>query len=197
MKNYTYKNLLALLVFLVLLWSVNLFVTGLLTDNLEDIKAMRKELFIKESFISQGDTGKLSKSINDFVPEKLDKLSIINYVNQLTRDYSVKIVSIDVQEIDDRERLQFSLENEGDNLNSSADASIQNTETKINTLKKAELIIQLKGNKQSLDKFLDKLVESRQYIDIKTINFDFKIKSNDVNDQDISLNIIANIYYKK
>lgn len=197
MKNYTYKNLLALLVFLALLWSVNLFVTGLLTDNLEDIKAMRKELFIKESFISQGDTGKLSKSINDFVPEKLDKLSIINYVNQLTRDYSVKIVSIDVQEIDDRERLQFSLENEGDNLNGSADASIQNTETKINTLKKAELVIQLKGNKQSLDKFLDKLVESRQYIDIKTINFDFKIKSNDVNDRDISLNIIANIYYKK
>lgn len=198
MKNYTYKNLLALLVFIVLVWSVNSYMTGVIDDNLKNINSLKKELVLKESFTTQKSTEKLSKSINEFVPDKLDKVTIINYINQLAliQSHPVKIINIDIQEVKAVNTNKDNLESEVQNSRNKKDISDQVVEKKINTFKKAELGIKLTGNKKSLDKFTERLVESKQYIDINTINFDFQPQSNAINGQDISLNITANIYYK-
>lgn len=193
MKNYAYKNILALLVFGVLVWSVNSYMSGMIDDNLKNINSLKKELALKESFTTQKSTDKLSKSINDFVPDKLDKVATINYINKLSQDSLVNIVSIDVKEVNTKYQVQDS---EVKSSKNKTDIIDQELEKKSNTFKKAELSMSLAGNKQALDKFMERLVESKQYIDIGIINFDFKTQSNIPNSQDIGLNITATIYYK-
>ena len=194
MQNYTSKNLLALLVFVVLIWSVNSFVSGMIDTNLDTNNSLEKELILKQSFTNQKSTDKFSKSINEFVPDRLDKVSITNYVNQLAKDASVKISTIDIKEVNNKDNVKNVVDDEASKKNTKSED--ENKDIKINTFKKSELTIRLTGNKQSLDKFLSRLVESKQYIDIANINFDFQPQANVITGQEIALNIVANIYYK-
>lgn len=192
MGNYTYKNLLALLVFIVLVWGVNSFVSGIIDDNLKTTESLRKELILKESFNKQQSPARFSKSINEFVPDKLDKVAVTTYVNGLLQDPSIKINSINIQEISTKDNQKL-LDNSTENKKDSID---ENNTIKSNTFKKAELNIKLIGNKISLDRFLKTLSESKQYIDISGVNFDFQPQTNSSEGNNISLNIIAIIYYK-
>lgn len=198
MQNNTSKNILSLLVFVVIFWFFNSFMARAIDDNLKNIQSLKRELIIKESFINQKSTEKLSKSINDFVPDKLDKISVINYLNQLVilSDSSIKIINIDVERLKSLNANQNILNSISDKTINITNDNSQSFEKKINTLKKAELSIKLVGNKTSLDKFLEKLVNSKQYIDIDSINFNFQPQSDSNTLQNISLNITANIYYK-
>lgn len=194
MQNYTSKNLLALFIFYLLVWGLSSFVSGMIVTNLETTDSLKKELSLKQSFTNQKSTEQLSKSINDFVPDKLDKVVTTNYVNQLAKDSSVKINSIDIKEVSNKSNIKNVTD---DSISKSNNKSKdENIDAKSNTFKKSELTIKLSGNKQSLDKFLERLVASKQYIDIFNINFDFQQKSNISGGQEISLNIAANIYYK-
>jgi hypothetical protein len=192
MGNYTYKNLLALLVFIVLVWGVNSFVAGMIDDNLNKITFLRKELILKESFNKQQSASRFSKSINEFVPDKLDKVAVTTYINGLLQDPSIKINSINIQEINTKDNKNLL----DDNKENKKDSIDENTTIKSNTFKKAELNIKLVGNKLSLDKFLTRLVESKQYIDINSINFDFQPQTNSSEGNNISLSVLATIYYK-
>ena len=192
MVNYTYKNLLALLVFIILVWGVNSFVAGMINDNLKTITSLRKELILKESFNKQQSVSRFSKSINEFVPEKLDKVALTTYINGLLQDPSIKVNSINIQEINTKDNQKLS----DDSTENKKDSIDEINTIKSNTFKKAELNIKLIGNKVSLDNFLNRLVESKQYIDINSINFDFQPQNNSAEGNNISLSVLATIYYK-
>jgi len=192
MKQYIYKAVFPLLIFIVCIWSVNSLLFGFIDSDLDNINSLRKEMMLKKSFSEQSSPEKLSKSINEFISEKLDEVAIAKLITKLAQESFITINNIEIAETKNIKvnKINSDIENKPQSI----DIPVENV--KNNTLNQAKLDMKLSGTKSSLDRFIVKLLESNQYIDIDTIQLDLQSKSNDSQSQDLTMNIVAIIYYK-
>lgn len=192
MKQYIYKAIFPLLIFIVCVWTINSLLFGFVDSDLDNINNLRKEISLKKSFSEQDSPEKLSKSINEFIPEKLDKVAVTNLITKLAQESFITINNIEIVEVKNNKVNKNISEIEIKNNSK----SISDENLKTNTLNQARLDIKLSGVKSSLDRFISKLSESNQYIDIDTIQLDLQSKSSDSQSQDLNMNVVGIIYYK-
>lgn len=193
MSNYS--KILAILIFAVSIWSVHTFLYNNLSEDVEAIKASKKELLVKQAF-NDNTPAKLFSSISDFIPAKFDKNEITNAIDKFARESNVSIVSFDTQTGTIYALKDSASQNNSEDGASSADQDIPSEPKITNTLKAVDLSIKVKGDKKSFDVFLSKLASSKQYIDIQDINFSFDTSGN-TNPQYISDALIsAKTYYR-
>lgn len=182
MKNYI--NILALIIFILGIWTVNSFIYVNVNESIVKIQNSKKDLALKASFDKQGDPIQLSKSIDEFVPEKLDKGQLSNLISRFANEASVGIQSLSIKEsVNLKNNNQKSDEN--NNFN--------------NKLKAVSIEIKIKGTKQSIYNFCSKLSQSKQYMDIYSINLDFNkyLNSLSSSNQDVEGDILVITYYTK
>lgn len=192
MKQYIYKAIFPLLIFIVCIWTINSLLFGFIDSDLDNINNLRKEMSLKKSFSEQDSPEKLSKSINEFIPEKLDEVAVANLITKLAQESFITINNIEIVEVKNNKVNKNISEIEIKNNSK----SISDENLKTNTLNQARLDIKLSGAKSSLDRFIIKLSESNQYIDIDTIQLDLQSKSSDAQSQDLTMNVVGIIYYK-
>jgi hypothetical protein len=84
MKNYI--KILSLLVFIISLWTFNSFLKFRIDEDLLNLQKLQKQLLLKESFNSQSSPANLSKSIDEFVPEKFDKSQLTNLMFRFSQE---------------------------------------------------------------------------------------------------------------
>jgi len=174
MSNLT--KLLSLAIFIVAIWSVNSFLLPRVSNDTNNINIDKQQLLVKQSF-SDSSPANLSKSVNEFVIKKFDKNELVNLIDILSRQSGIKISNLNVQANSANISANISnLEEDSPDTDSSIPA-LSTIPTKSNTLKSVDLSINISGNKSSIDLFLSKLVESKQYIDIQDINLDFSSDS--------------------
>lgn len=174
MSNLT--KLLSLAIFIVAIWSVNSFLLPRVSNDTNNINIDKQQLLVKQAF-SDSSPANLSKSVNEFVIKKFDKNELVNLIDILSRQSGIKISNLDVQAKSANISVNSSnLEGDSPDTDSSIPA-LSPIPTKSNTLKSVDLSINISGNKASIDLFLSKLVESKQYIDIQDINLDFSSDS--------------------
>lgn len=182
-----------LLIFIVVIWSINSFLLPIVTKDVDTISQFKKELLFKQSFDSAS-PAKLSQSLDQFIPRKFDKTQIIDLIAVFAQESGVEISSLDVQ----AERLRAS-SSEVDVINNNVTTDTTNISqqqlSKSNTLKSVKLNISIKGNKNSIDIFISKLANSRPYIDIQSIDITFNKLLLGSGVQDITSIITSNIYY--
>lgn len=186
MKKYI--NLLALIIFIVSIWTINTLFNGFLQSNLSELKDLKKEFYLKQSFSSQDSLMSLSKSIDEFVPTQLNKVEIFNLINKLAQESAIEIKNLDLKE------SKIQKESKVDELSKDNNINVIDKDIKFNTLNVADINIVFDGNKQSVDLFLSKLVESNLYIEIFNVNLDFNSKSNDLI-RNVSGSILVKVYY--
>ncbi|MEX0597972.1 MAG: hypothetical protein WD512_15895 [Candidatus Paceibacterota bacterium] len=187
------NKFLSLIIFAVAIWSVNSFLLPMVSADLESLDISKKELLLKQSF-NDNSPADLSESINELVLKEFDKNKLIDLIAAFAQEANIDISSIDVQ-VDDTRALSTSLDTEAEVTDTEA-ISVLEEEIKSNTLKSVNLNINIKGNKSSIDLFLSKLADSKQYIDIQSINISFD-QTEDNATQSLDATIIAKIYYEK
>jgi hypothetical protein len=184
MKSYI--QLLAPLIFIVSIWTINSFLEARLTSELKQLQESKKDLALKKSFAKQGSTVEFSQSIEEFVPIKFDKSKITNIVNTKALESSVKITKFDIQP---------SKTEPANDQSEKKDSNIEK-EISFNKFKTAKLDISFAGDKSSIDIFLYRLVTNKPYIEILSYNLDFKSTNPSMNNGDISGTITAQMYYR-
>ena len=168
MKNYI--NILSLIVFVISIWTVNTTFSPTIDSTVSKIKESRKDLALKQSFAEQSNLADLSKSIDSFVPEKLDKGLLINLMAKFAQESFVEIKSLDIQGVE--KRISNNSASDIDISNKNSTISIEDSNTiSTNTLKEINIDIDIQGNKQAIYKFCSQLYSSEQYMDILSINF--------------------------
>lgn len=191
MSNLT--KLLSLAIFIVAIWSVNSFILPRVSNDTNNININKQQLLVKQSF-SDSSPANLSKSVNEFVIKKFDKNELVNLIDILSRQSGIKISNLNVQaNIANISANRSNLEEDSPDTDSSIPA-LDAIPTKSNTLKSVDLSINIRGNKASIDLFLSKLVESKQYIDIQDISLSFNSDSTLVSPVIDSI-ITAKLYY--
>jgi len=194
MKKYI--NILALIVFIVSIWTVNTFISTTIDSVTSNIENSRKDLVFKQSFAEQSDVSSLSKSIDSLVPEKLDKGLLIDLVAKFASESFVEIKSLDIQAVE-RKINNSSIDTSKKNNNS----PIESNNISINTLKEININIDVQGNKQAIYNFCSKLSQSDQYMNILSIdltpvansNSQLNTSANNI----MSAKISISTYYKK
>jgi uncharacterized protein YxeA len=184
MKNYI--KILSLLIFIVSLWTVSSFFQDIVNRDVSKLKDLNKEFLLKESFSKQSSPSNLSKSISEFIPEKFDKSKLTDLIIKYTQESGVSIKNIDIK------TAKKSSSYQENNLLDDLETDSQNI--KNNTLNLIDLEFSFNGDKQSVDSLLDKMLKSKQYIDIKSINFNYKNFAN-LNSNEVEGTIIATLYY--
>lgn len=186
-------KILSLPIFIVSIWSVNSFFLPMVTKDLDIIDDAKKELLLKESF-NASSPANLSQSINQFVSGKFDKNQIIDLIATFARDSGVEISSLDVQPDNSKETTPNA--NVSDDQSKTATPAIGDTKVNlVNTLKSVKLNVSIKGNKNDINLFTSKLANSKQYMDIQSIDMTFNKSPLGGGVQDISSIITAKIYY--
>lgn len=197
MKNYI--NILSLIVFVISIWTVNTTFSPTIDSTVSKIKESRKDLALKQSFAEQSNLADLSKSIDSFVPEKLDKGLLINLMAKFAQESFVEIKSLDIQGVE--KRISNNSASDIDISNKNSTISIEDSNTiSTNTLKEINIDIDIQGNKQAIYKFCSQLYSSEQYMDILSINFVpiyNNIQLNSSTNNIISAKITISTYYKK
>lgn len=168
MHKYIYLNLVALLILGLIIWTVNGLFKDMIKTSLSEIRDLKEESYLKQAFVEQGDPSVLSKKINDFATVGLDKGKFTESVAQMANEASVAILSVDIKEV--RPVISDLIDSEAVDINDVD--TVQTEKTRQNTFKQAEIIIKLSGSKVGMDAFIEKLVNSSQYIDIQTISLD-------------------------
>ena len=191
MSNLT--KLLSLAIFIVAIWSVNSFLSPRVSNETDNINIDKQQLLVKQSF-SDSSPANLSKSVNEFVLKKFDKNELVNLIDILSQQSGIKISNLNVQAGSANISANRSnLEEDLPDTDSSIPA-LDAIPTKSNTLKSVDLSINISGNKASIDSFLSKLVESKQYIDIQDISLSFSSDST-LSSPIIDSIITAKLYY--
>lgn len=191
MSNLT--KLLSLAIFIVAIWSVNSFLSPRVSNETDNINIDKQQLLVKQSF-SDSSPANLSKSVNEFVLKKFDKNELVNLIDILSQQSGIKISNLNVQAGSANISTNRSnLEEDLPDTDSSIPA-LDAIPTKSNTLKSVDLSINISGNKASIDSFLSKLVESKQYIDIQDISLSFSSDST-LSSPIIDSIITAKLYY--
>ena len=184
MKNYI--KILSLLIFIVSLWTVSSFAQDIVNRDVSKLKDLNKEFLLKESFSKQSSPSNLSKSISEFVPEKFDKSKLTDLIVKFSQESGVEIKNIDIQVAKKDSSYQ-----EEDLLN---DPDLASQSIRNSTLNLINLNFSFGGDKKSIDTLLGKIFKSKQYIDIKSINFKYK-NSSSLNLGEVEGNISATLYY--
>ena len=183
---------LSIIIFTVGIWSINSFLSPILSAEIKNINALKKELSVKQSF-SDGAPANLKKNVNEFVLEKFDKNQLVNLVDSFSKQSAVEISSLDIQ-VDKPDKNVSNADNLDSNTSLSTDTN--STVNKSNTLKSVKMVLNINGNKMSIDSFLSKLVKSKQYIDIQDISLSFIDSPNSVSgSKSAQSTIIAKVYY--
>lgn len=194
MKKYI--NILALIVFIVSIWTVNTFISTPIDSVTSNIENSRKDLVFKQSFAEQSDVSSLSKSIDSLVPEKLDKGLLIDLVAKFASESFVEIKSLDIQAVE-RKINNSSIDTSKKNNNS----PIESNNISINTLNEININIDVQGNKQAIYNFCSKLSQSDQYMNILSIDLTPVANSNSQSNTSanniMSAKISISTYYKK
>lgn len=194
MKKYI--NILALIVFIVSIWTVNTLISTPIDSVTSNIENSRKDLVFKQSFAEQSDVSSLSKSIDSLVPEKLDKGLLIDLVAKFASESFVEIKSLDIQAVE-RKINNSSIDTSKKNNNS----PIESNNISINTLKEININIDVQGNKQAIYNFCSKLSQSDQYMNILSIDLTPVANSNSQSNTSanniMSAKISISTYYKK
>ncbi|NBP56180.1 hypothetical protein EBU71_06545 [bacterium] len=181
MSNPT--KFLALTIFIVAIWTVNLFLLPRITTETKSINNAKNELAVKKAF-DDSSPANIAKSVNAFVPKQFDKNKLFNLIDGLAKESGISISSLDIQ-IDAPNRPSSTPTMETDSAPS-----------KSNTLKSINISISISGQKSSIDSFLSKLVGSKQYIDIQDISFSFNTDSeSEIVTEKVESTIIAKTYY--
>lgn len=191
MSNLT--KLLSLAIFIVAIWSVNSFLSPRVSNETDNINIDKQQLLVKQSF-SDSSPANLSKSVNEFVLKKFDKNELVNLIDILSQQSGIKISNLNVQA--GSANISANRSNLEEDL-PDTDLSIPALDaipTKSNTLKSVDLSINIRGNKASIDSFLSKLVEAKQYIDIQDISLSFSSDST-LSSPIIDSIITAKLYY--
>lgn len=183
---------LSIIIFTVGIWSINSFLSPILSAEIKNINTLKKELSVKQSF-SDGAPANLKKNVNEFVLEKFDKNQLVNLVDSFSKQSAVEISSLDIQ-VDKPDKNVSNADNLDSNTSLSTDTN--STVNKSNTLKSVKMVLNINGNKMSIDSFLSKLVKSKQYIDIQDISLSFIDSPNSVSEsKSAQSTIIAKVYY--
>jgi len=183
---------LSIIIFTVGIWSINSFLSPILSAEIKNINTLKKELSVKQSF-SDGAPANLKKNVNEFVLEKFDKNQLVNLVDSFSKQSAVEISSLDIQ-VDKPDKNVSNADNLDSNISLSTDTN--STVNKSNTLKSVKIVLNINGNKMSIDSFLSKLVKSKQYIDIQDISLSFIDNPNSVSgSKSVQSTIIAKVYY--
>jgi hypothetical protein len=183
---------LSIIIFTVGIWSINSFLSPILSAEIKNINTLKKELSVKQSF-SDGAPANLKKNVNEFVLEKFDKNQLVNLVDSFSKQSAVEISSLDIQ-VDKPDKNVSNADNLDSNTSLSTDTN--STVNKSNTLKSVKMVLNINGNKMSIDSFLSKLVKSKQYIDIQDISLSFIDSPNSVSgSKSAQSTIIAKVYY--
>jgi hypothetical protein len=193
MKNYI--KILSLLLFIVTLWVFSFNLESRINTDLYNLRQLQKELFLKESFDKQNSPSKLYNSINEFVPEKLDKTKLTDSIVKFSKESGISIKNIDIKE----SRSEI-LNQDGLSYDESSKISNFDTDSvNISTLKSIDLNIKFMGDKKSIDSFLSKLVQSKQFIDIHNISIKYNNNNNNNNFRQsagqMDGSVIAKLYY--
>jgi ribosomal protein S13 len=189
------NKILYLIVFGVAIWSVNLFLAPMVVADVKLLNESKKELSIKQSF-NDNSPDNLFQSMNGFVLKTFDKNEVINLIEKLANESVVVVSSLDIQAVDKTTSALIVSENalsgtdEASNLENSEEAALSNT------LKSVNLDLDIKGSKNAIDLFIDRLANSKQYIDVQAININFNNSDSD-NVTELSAQINALIYYVK
>lgn len=190
-------NILYLIIFIGSIWTVNTTISPNINSAISKIKESRKDLYIKQSFNEQDNLVYLSKSIDNFVPEKLDKVQLSNLIANLAQKSLVEIESLDIKESKESNELTRS----NINYKSNNKDILAIDEIWSNTLKEVNISLSIKGEKMAIYSFCSKLSKSPQYMNISSLNIKFSplyTVNNISNDNNIvSGNIIIKTYYKK
>jgi|LakMenE01Jun11ns_1017448.scaffolds.fasta_scaffold9890341_3 hypothetical protein len=158
-------KLLSIIIFLIAIWLVNSNLLPMLSADLESIDKLKKELLLKQAF-NDNNPEKLYKSSNEFVLDKYDKNKLINLIDSFTQESGVNISSLSI-ELGDTKKSAPTSNVEDENLDTS---EILGGAEKSNKLKIIDINIAISGNKSSVDSFLSKLADSKQYIDIQSVS---------------------------
>jgi hypothetical protein len=189
------RKFLSLVVFGVAIWSFNLFLLPRVSSDLEILSKSKKDLSIKQSF-NDNSPADLSKSINQFVVKEFDKNQAINLIDALSKESGVVISSLDIQAISQVPNSSTVEDQSLDGNLDSLELVSGSNAVQSSTLKSVNLDLDITGSKNSIESFISRLDNSRQYIDIQDININFnntlESASNEVDAQ-----IKALIYYVK
>lgn len=186
---------LALTIFIVSIWTVNSFLLSRVTTGTENISSSKNELTIKQSF-NEASPANLSKSINEFIVKDFDKNKLVNLIDSFAQQSGIKISNLDIK-VDDTKKTEIVSDiKELDAESTVSELKLNESPVKINTLKIINLSISFSGDKNSIDLFLSKLSESKQYLDVQDISFSFNDNTNSTTlSSNIKSTITANVYY--
>lgn len=187
---------LTLIIFIVAIWTVNSFLLPRISTETKNINIAKNELAVKQSF-NDGSPANISKSVNEFVPKQFNKNELVNLIDRFAIESNINISSLDVQvDTSNRPSANLELEEESGSNLSTPQIEEDSVPAKSNTLKSVNISISISGNKSSIDLFLSKLVESKQYIDIQDISLSFITDSeSEVVSQTVESTITAKAYY--
>jgi hypothetical protein len=186
MNTKTLFPIVSCIIFIGVIWTMTNIYSDFLTVNLSEIKTLQEKERITQSFASQKSPEQLSKRISEFAPDILDKAAITSEFSQFARESNIEISSISISIDDKIAKIK--------NINIDEDGNVvgdTNTSDMINTLKSANIILQVDGGKREIYAFLEKLTQSNRYIEINTVNLSFARGLDNVGG-----NINAITYYK-
>lgn len=184
---------LSLIIFGVAIWSVNSFLLTRVKSDISVLSKSKKELFIKQNF-NENSPANLSKSMNEFVLKDFDKNQVINLIEKFSNESGIVISSLDIQAV--AKTASANIVN-NESLDESAGASNlvpEENPVMSSTLKSVNVNLGIKGSKNSIDSFIDKLNNSKQYIDIQNININFDNVGESI-ETELDTRINAIIYY--
>lgn len=187
---------LTLIIFIVAIWTVNSFLLPRISTETKNINIAKNELAVKQAF-NDSSPANISKSVNEFVPKQFNKNELVNLIDRFAIESNINISSLDVQVgTSNRPSANLELEEESGSNLSTPQIEEDSVPAKSNTLKSVNISISISGNKSSIDLFLSKLVESKQYIDIQDISLSFITDSeSEVVSQKVESTITAKAYY--
>lgn len=186
---------LSLIIFGVAIWSVNSFFLPRVKSDISVLSKSKKELFIKQNF-SENSPANLSKSMNEFVLKEFDKNTVINLIEKFSNESGILISSLDIQAAVNTPSASIVNDESLDERDVASNIGIDEEPVMSSTLKSVNLTLVIKGSKTSVDSFIDKLANSKQYIDIQDINIRFDTLGESVVTE-LDTTIKAIIYYVK
>lgn len=186
---------LSLIIFGVAIWSVNSFLLPRVKSDISVLSKSKKELFIKQNF-SENSPANLSKSMNEFVLKEFDKNTVINLIEKFSNESGIVISSLDIQAAVNTPSASIVNDESLDESDVASNIGIDEEPVMSSTLKSVNLTLGIRGSKSSVDSFIYKLANSKQYIDIQDINISFdNLGESVVTGLETQINAI--IYYVK
>jgi hypothetical protein len=186
---------LSLIVFVVAIWSVNSFLLPRVKSDISLLSKSKKELAIKQSF-NENSPANLSKSMNEFVLKEFDKNQVINLIEKFANESGIVVSSLDIQAVGKTSSGSVINDESLDKSDEASNLILDEEPAITSTLKSVNLNLDIKGSKNSIDSFIDKLSNSKQYIDIQDINISFNNSDKSVVTE-LNTTINAIIYYVK